>query len=93
MSSHRRKRGHAGRAGSLHAGLVALALACTAMASADEVLRDPTRPYPYRAATPGLQTERNLSLTAIVVSEQRRVAVVNGRAVGRGERIAGAEVV
>ena len=93
MSSRWPKRRHALRAGSLRVGLVALALACTALASAEEALRDPTRPYPYKPVAAGLQSERKLSLTAIVVSERRRVAVVNGRAVGQGERIAGAEVV
>ena len=59
-------------------------------AAARDALRDPTRPYGVDSApavsAPGLR------VSAIFVSDVRRVAVVNGHAVRIGDRVDGATV-
>ncbi len=60
-----------------------------------ELLRDPTRPY---SRTPVVRPARaaraaTFSVTAIFVSEERRVAIVNGQHVSEGDRVDGATVV
>ncbi len=73
-----------------HLAVVALALA-PGLCLADEVLRDPTRPYTVveqRTAAPP-----RFVVNAIIVSEDRRVAIVNGRRVGVGSSLSGARVV
>jgi len=58
-----------------------------------EALRDPTRPPQGIAARePGAETA-NWRVTAILISPQRRVATVNGKAVQIGDRVSGARVV
>ncbi len=59
-----------------------------------ELLRDPTRPY-SRTPTPVVRpaTAATFSVTAIFVSEERRVAIVNGQHVSEGDRVDGATVV
>lgn len=58
---------------------------------ADEALRDPTRPYSpvkgVRASSPGFV------VNAIIISPQRRVAIVNGRRVAVGGSLGGATVI
>lgn len=56
-----------------------------------EVLRDPTRPYSAQPLTPVRAAP--FSVTAIFVSNERRVAVVNGKRVVEGDQIAGATVI
>lgn len=73
-----------------HFAIVALTLAWS-FCLADDVLRDPTRPYTtveQRAAVPP-----RFVVTAIIVSEDRRVAIVNGRRVGVGSSLSGARVI
>lgn len=64
-------------------------------ADAQDILRDPTRPYSAvavtAAATPG--SPAAFSVTAIFTSELRRVAVVNGQRVIEGDQVDGATVV
>ena len=70
--------------------LIGLALA-SGPGLAEEPLRDPTRPYTaaeHRAASPP-----RFVVTAIIVSDDRRVAIVNGRRVGVGSPLAGATVI
>ncbi len=63
-----------------------------------EVLRDPTRPY---AAAPvaepttarAIAKATGFSVTAILVSQKRRVAIVNGKRVSEGDKVDGATVV
>ncbi len=64
-----------------------------------EVLRDPTRPY---SAAPVVTTPTGaraiakatgFSVTAILVSKKRRVAIVNGKRVSEGDKVDGATVV
>jgi len=58
---------------------------------AAEQLRDPTRPYSapiYREAA-----RPQFKVNAIIVSSERRIAIVNGKRVGEGDRVNGATVV
>lgn len=71
------------------AALVLLFTLTTGMA--EEALRDPTRPYSpvkgIRASSPGFV------VNAIIISPQRRVAIVNGRRVSVGGSLGGATVI
>ena len=65
-----------------------------------EVLRDPTRPYavapvaaPTTAGAGAVTKVTRFSVTAILVSEKRRVAIVNGQQVSEGDQVDGATVV
>jgi len=73
------------------------------LASGQELLRDPTRPYsakPVATTTTATGTRTatatavtGFSVTAIFTSEKRRIAVVNGQRVGEGDLVDGATVV
>ncbi len=69
------------------------------LASGQEMLRDPTRPYAAKLVTTtatGTGTATGVtgfSVTAIFTSEKRRIAVVNGQRVGEGDLVDGATVV
>jgi hypothetical protein len=58
---------------------------------ADELLRDPTRPYVPHAL--GISDAPRYAVNAIIVSSKRRVAIVNGRRVGVGGSVEGATVI
>jgi len=58
---------------------------------ADELLRDPTRPYVPHAL--GISDAPRYAVNAIIVSSERRVAIVNGRRVGVGGSVEGATVI
>lgn len=58
---------------------------------ANEVLQDPTRPYVAGGRT--MVASPNFTVNAIIVSSERRVAIVNGRRVGVGGLIDGAKVI
>ena len=65
------------------------------LADAQEVLRDPTRPYNaarVSAPTTGGTGGGSFKVTAIFTSEMRRVAIVNGQRVVEGDRVGGATV-
>lgn len=67
-------------------------------ANAEDVLRDPTRPWSARpvAGTSAPSQPGGVAsyrVTAIFTSDQRRVAVVNGQRVIEGDRVDGATVV
>lgn len=81
-------------AGSLAAAL-ALALVAGAAPAASDELRDPLRPPGY-----GERSEREPAFDAsawqvayTLVSQGRRVAIVNGRRVRAGDSVGGAEVI
>lgn len=59
--------------------------------AAAESLRDPTRPYSARAASPG--DPASFVVTAVFVSKERRVAIINGQRVVEGNEVGGATVV
>ena len=72
-----------------------------APADAQEVLRDPTRPFDAKpvsttsaSGTGGSKSSvSTYNVTAIFTSDSRRVAVINGRRVIEGDRVDGATVV
>ena len=87
---------------SAYSKLAALALLLLGASSADaqEVLRDPTRPFDAKPVTTGggarassTSSVSTYSVTAIFTSDSRRVAVVNGRRVIVGDKVDGATVV
>lgn len=58
---------------------------------AEEILRDPTRPY--LPATGAAAATPRFAVNAIIVSSARRVAIVNGQRVGVGGSVDGATVI
>ena len=79
------------------AALLSALVACVAVAAAaaEELpLRDPMRPYaaPADGGAPRAGP-RELRLTAVLISPQRRIAVINGGIYGEGEEVDGARVV
>ena len=74
--------------------LTAIALAlisASTLCLADEPFRDPTRPY--TTAERGAASSPRFVVNAIIVSAERRVAIVNGRRVGVGSSLSGATVI
>ncbi len=71
--------------------MAAVVLLGPLLVHADDILRDPTRPF----SVPALAATRNATfvVSAIFVSEDRRVAIVNGRRVTEGDEVDGAIVV
>jgi hypothetical protein len=67
--------------------LLSLLLASAVLA--DE-LRDPTRPYSVEAVQPG--NTPTFVVNAIFVSQERKIAIVNGIRVGVGDTVSGATV-
>jgi hypothetical protein len=57
----------------------------------DEILRDPTRPY--TAAERRAVAAPRFVVNAIIVSPERRVAILNGRRVGVGATVDNATVI
>jgi len=74
-----------------YAVLLLLALGLPTVCLADEILRDPTRPYSPKARE--LAARPVFTLNAVIVSAERRVAIVNGRRVGVGDSVDGAMVI
>ncbi len=58
-----------------------------------ELLRDPTRPYSAGPVVVAARAVTTFRVTAILMSEKRRVAIVNGQRVSEGDRVDGATVV
>jgi len=74
--------------------LVIVVLLTTSICSvclADEYLRDPTRPYSAKQARAA--SAPRFVVNAIIVSAERRVAIVNGQRVGVGGSVGNATVV
>lgn len=68
-----------------------LLLATGLPARAEEILRDPTRPY---SAPRAISVSRpQFKVNAIIMSDTRQVAIVNGKRVGVGALVGGARVV
>ena len=71
--------------------LIALAVALgAATPAASDTLRDPTRPHTAQEVQK--QRDPALRVSAIFVSDSRRVAILNGQTVGEGDSVAGATV-
>ncbi len=58
-----------------------------------ELLRDPTRPYSRTPVVVMSARDTSFRVTAIFISEKRRVAIVNGQQVSEGDQVDGATVV
>ncbi|HEX7061733.1 MAG TPA: hypothetical protein VF200_07160 [Woeseiaceae bacterium] len=67
-------------------------LAAALVARADNLYRDPMRPYAPPAAAASASEPVRYHLSSVLISSQRRVAVINGRVCRVGDRVAGAEV-
>ena len=70
----------------------ALLLAAASIVSAEE-LRDPTRPHTYTVERATVAGVPRFSINAIFVSDERRLAIINGERVQVGDRVSGATVV
>jgi MSHA biogenesis protein MshK len=71
--------------------LVGFYVSIIAPAQSADTLRDPTRPY-----TPPAQSgiaQKQFVVNAIFVSEDRRIAIINGKLVTQGDAVDGAEVI
>lgn len=68
---------------------VACLVLLTAFAPWGMALKDPTQPEQYRPA----QQRTSLNLESILYSEDRRVAVINGKALVEGEKLGNARVI
>ncbi len=64
--------------------LVALVLASSAVASSG--IQDPTRPDAYQSRQVG--EKKVYRLTSVLISEQRKIATINGKSYVEGERMA-----
>jgi MSHA biogenesis protein MshK len=77
-------------------GAIVLALTCTAHAPTvlAQVLRDPTRP-PFASArgTASAVTQTGWTLQSVLISPERRYAIINGEIVPLGGSVAGAELI
>lgn len=71
--------------------VMAALLLCPLLTDGAELLRDPTRPYSVRSFVSDDAATFNVS--AIFVSQKRRVAIVNGQRVTEGDQVNGATVV
>ncbi|MDX1444482.1 MAG: general secretion pathway protein GspB [Gammaproteobacteria bacterium] len=74
---------------------VFLGMPATAVQAADNDIRDPMQPTWLRGGTqvnPERSPRQRFSVDTIVVSPERRVAIINGRSVGVGEWVNGARV-
>jgi hypothetical protein len=76
------------------AALALIATAAPGAAHAEDVpLRDPTRPYEAQPATDARgSAAHRLELSAVLISPQRRVAVINGKLYHEGELVDGATI-
>lgn len=59
------------------------------VSSGISALTDPTRPSAYRAAG----ETQSLQLESVLISRDRKIAVINGRILSEGERIDGFKVI
>lgn len=68
-----------------------LCLLAVSLKSPGESLRDPTRPY--TATPPARHADTRFIVSAIFVSGERRIAIVNGQKIKAGDTIDGATVI
>ena len=59
----------------------------TAASSADERLRDPTQPLSYSVAGP--KAQQTLVLNSILISSERKLAIINGQTLRENDVIGG----
>lgn len=70
--------------------LLAISLLALSLPLMAETLRDPTRPL--REATVASPAKASFELNAILSSQQRIVAIINGKTVAEGDTLEGAKV-
>ena len=77
-----------------HVATVLLALLAGTAVAQEPPLRDPMQPFEYRATPDGVerQAPERLEVTAVLISPQRRVAVINGAIHREGDWIEGAQI-
>ena len=73
--------------------LSAITLSTTLALPALAAETDPTRPIDYKPAATETGQRSDLTLQSLLISKQRKRAVINGRRVTEGDRIGGAKVV
>lgn len=71
--------------------IVLTLISASPLCLADVPFRDPTRPY--TAAKHATASSPRFVVNAIIISAERRVAIVNGRRVGVGSSLGGATVI
>ena len=71
---------------------IVLLISMTSAVSAEE-LRDPTRPHTYDRVERTVDGVPSFTINAIFVSDDRRIAIVNGERVRVGDTVSGATVV
>lgn len=76
---------------SLQIIVAAMLIVVTNLCLGAEFMRDPTRPYTAREI--GAATTPRFVVNAIIISPDRRVAIVNGRRVGVGDSVGNATVI
>jgi hypothetical protein len=58
-----------------------------------QVLHDPTRPASNVASAKDAQGEQALKLNAIFITDQRKLAIINGKSYSAGEQVQGRKIV
>ena len=71
--------------------IAVLLMALTSAAAAEE-LRDPTRPHTFNSVERTVDGVPSFSINAIFVSDDRRLAIINGERVRVGDVVSGATV-
>lgn len=69
--------------------LLGCCISATTWANTDDDVRDPTAPLGYIAATGGEPQQYKLELNSVLISSQRRLAIINGNNVREGQVVPG----
>lgn len=71
--------------------IISLLLSQVASAQATQLERDPTRPINYQVASGNSGGPRSvkLNLSSVLISAQRKVAIINGQSLHEGQAIPG----
>ena len=79
----------------MRAGPIVLAVLCMSGASGAfaQTLRDPTRPPFVAKGSPSAVTQTGWTLQSVLISPERRYAIINGEIVALGGSVAGAELI
>lgn len=69
--------------------LLMLPLLFSAFAASAEDIADPTRPLQYSAPVAGATQEQGIELTSILISQDRKLAIINGQTLRELQTIKG----
>jgi len=69
--------------------LLAAPLSLQALADDEQPLRDPTAPLGHKVAVGKASTTNTYELNSILISAQRKLAIINGQTLREGQTIAG----